>query len=185
MRRDDTGKTFGLVTVIEIAWGKKPLKCTARCECGKEWTLYICSLRAGLTKSCGCAARRGLKRDSPFDSSDMSLKKCSCCSQWLHVSCYHKNAKALHGVMGMCKNCRNAYQREGRRHNLVYTREKDRARYERSRAAQLKERRDHLTDGYVKKLLTQHSAIQIAIVPQELIEAKRLQMMLHRETKGD
>lgn len=54
--KDETGKTYGALTVIERAGsnehGKALWKC--RCQCGKEIVVDGTSLRTGNTTSCGC-----------------------------------------------------------------------------------------------------------------------------------
>ena len=54
--KDETGNTYGILTVLERAGsnkhGKALWKC--RCECGKEIIVDGTSLRTGNTTSCGC-----------------------------------------------------------------------------------------------------------------------------------
>ena len=40
-----------------------------------------------------------------------------------------------------------------------------------------------LADVYVKKLLVHATSLPFAVIPQELVEVKRLQLLLHREVK--
>lgn len=55
-----TGQRFGKWTVMGMTKkkaidGHKRTACLCRCECGTERVVYAQSLRAGQTKSCGCA----------------------------------------------------------------------------------------------------------------------------------
>lgn len=54
--KDETGNTYGILTVLERAGsnkhGKALWKC--QCECGKEIIVDGTSLRTGNTTSCGC-----------------------------------------------------------------------------------------------------------------------------------
>lgn len=57
---DMTGQRFGRWTVLRMAVrtstdGHKRTACLCRCDCGTERVVYAQSLRAGVTKSCGCA----------------------------------------------------------------------------------------------------------------------------------
>jgi len=57
---DMTGQRFGKWTVMGMTKkkaidGHKRTACLCRCECGTERVVYAQSLRAGQTKSCGCA----------------------------------------------------------------------------------------------------------------------------------
>jgi AP2 domain len=62
------GTVFGRWTVIEEtrrmpARGRRAMLC--QCECGTEKVLRFSALRAGGTRSCGCAQRRGVRIDVP------------------------------------------------------------------------------------------------------------------------
>lgn len=53
--KDLTGKTFGLLTVVEMAPRAKRLtQWICRCQCGKEVIVYGCNLTTGNSTSCGC-----------------------------------------------------------------------------------------------------------------------------------
>lgn len=56
---DLTGQQFGRLTVVELAEKKpgRPLSWLCQCSCGNVSTVQGCSLKAGLTKSCGCLQR--------------------------------------------------------------------------------------------------------------------------------
>lgn len=51
---DDIGTTFGRLTVISIEMRNGRSFAVCECDCGGTKTVYINSLRAGTTKSCGC-----------------------------------------------------------------------------------------------------------------------------------
>lgn len=78
---DMTGQRFGRWTVLRMAArtstdGHKRTACVCRCDCGTERVVYAQSLRAGLTKSCGCArpvpsAGRRPKEDKAVASSEL------------------------------------------------------------------------------------------------------------------
>lgn len=60
---DLTGKTFndGMITVVQRAENKgRKARWLCSCQCGKEFVAYGYSLRAGLTKSCGCLSNTEL-----------------------------------------------------------------------------------------------------------------------------
>lgn len=57
---DMTWQRFGKWTVLRMAVrtasdGHRRTACVCRCDCGTERVVYAQSLRAGMTKSCGCA----------------------------------------------------------------------------------------------------------------------------------
>ena len=61
---DLRGKTFGKLTVLQrdLTSGSSKAKWICRCECGNTISVYSDSLRAGKTRSCGCAQHE-LKHD--------------------------------------------------------------------------------------------------------------------------
>jgi hypothetical protein len=73
-RKDMTGQRFGKLVVLEFAGTNKPnglghVRWRCRCECGKETIVVGYSLRAGITKSCGChraevSRQRAIKRNT-------------------------------------------------------------------------------------------------------------------------
>lgn len=56
MRKDYTGRRFGMVSVISWASAGTWL---CRCDCGKERTFVVCRLISGEQTSCGCLYRHG------------------------------------------------------------------------------------------------------------------------------
>jgi hypothetical protein len=52
---DITGQKFGKLTAVQYVPSRVRWKC--RCDCGKETMALAYNLRAGLSKSCGCASR--------------------------------------------------------------------------------------------------------------------------------
>lgn len=68
--KDETGKTFGRLTVIERVYPKSQpersravFKC--RCSCGVEMDISGWSLRKGTFKECGKCAQAWGKKDGP------------------------------------------------------------------------------------------------------------------------
>lgn len=78
---DMTGQRFGKWTVLRMAVrtasdGHRRTACVCRCDCGTERVVYAQSLRAGQTRSCGCAkpvpsAGRKPKEDKAVTSSEL------------------------------------------------------------------------------------------------------------------
>lgn len=70
---DLTGQRFGKLTVIDRAddiidkSGRKIVAWHCKCDCGKKCVVRSTNLKNGITKSCGCIARkiRRTKRDTP------------------------------------------------------------------------------------------------------------------------
>ena len=58
---DLTGKTFGRLTVLEQAAGRKWV---CKCECGTVKEIFAQSLTKGVTKSCGCLQREIVAKQS-------------------------------------------------------------------------------------------------------------------------
>lgn len=81
-----SGKQFGLWTVIAKSddvndnGRKQPLKWRCRCQCGTEKDVNASSLKRGLSKSCGCALRRGNKQSNTKDLTGMQF------GRWLVLS---------------------------------------------------------------------------------------------------
>jgi len=59
MFKDETGKTYGRLQVIERAGtnGKRSVRWLCKCDCGNIAIINGDNLRNGSTKSCGCIAR--------------------------------------------------------------------------------------------------------------------------------
>jgi hypothetical protein len=69
---DLTGKRFGRLTAISrVPTKRQGTYWLCRCDCGKEKTIFIGSLRGGATRSCGCkqaeAARKSFCK-KPYES---------------------------------------------------------------------------------------------------------------------
>lgn len=52
-RSNEVGRKYGCLTVTGEVEGAYPRKVHARCDCGKEVTVYLHNLKSGRTKSCG------------------------------------------------------------------------------------------------------------------------------------
>lgn len=61
--KDITGKKFGKLTAINIAYRKKYYTYwNCKCDCGNEKIVLLSNLTNGYTKSCGCAYKENGKR---------------------------------------------------------------------------------------------------------------------------
>jgi len=60
---------------------------------------------------------------------------------------------------------------------------RDPEKYEAERKAQKQRARERLTDGYIKSLMVNANSLRRKDIPQELVDAKRLQLMITRKIK--
>lgn len=72
-RKDITGKTFGLLTVVEMIWNvekssRKRTYCRCICECGNEKTVSKDNLLADGLHSCGCAKENIMQNACRIDN---------------------------------------------------------------------------------------------------------------------
>lgn len=54
VRKDQTGRVFGRLTVLYVTKYGLDARCMCLCECGKEVDVLTGNLRSGHTRSCGC-----------------------------------------------------------------------------------------------------------------------------------
>lgn len=71
---DETGNTYGYLTVIERAPNKgSRARWKCKCKCGNETIVYGKSLRSGQTKSCGCLHKETtIKRNMERGGGDLT-----------------------------------------------------------------------------------------------------------------
>ena len=56
-------------------------------------------------------------------SNGITLKKCSCCQEYLTLSEFHRDSSTNDGLNGFCRDCKSSYNkryRNDRKHNFVY-----------------------------------------------------------------
>lgn len=87
---DLTGQRFGRLTVIrpDCRTNDRHIKWLCLCDCGNEKTISSASLRAGLTKSCGC-----LNKETPANyMHGMGTTRLYRIWHGMKNRCYNKNA---------------------------------------------------------------------------------------------
>ena len=102
------GDRFGKLTIINedsTRYNRRAFKC--KCDCGNEIIVKLCSLRGGLTKSCGC-----LRTNKKIYNEDKTKKKCWKCGKLLNLDEFYKNISKSDGLTSECKSCCNKLSTE-------------------------------------------------------------------------
>lgn len=79
LRKDETGNTYGRLSVISMAGKDKRGQCQwmCHCSCGKDKIVKGDRLRQGLTKSCGCLRRELTASLTRLSPEELELRKTS------------------------------------------------------------------------------------------------------------
>ena len=137
------------------------------------------------------------------------MKVCSKCKQSKPLSEFHKNRSLPGGHHYYCKPCRKSYEtplrkihRENRKEQQKEYRkrpevaERENARYkryyhslsgEKKKLYMARKRRNarhqskQLSDGYVRGILAKKTSILPSEIPQELVDLKRVHLLIKRE----
>lgn len=207
-RVDLKGQTFGMLRVLAPAGnhcGRALWLCL--CECGAQRTVRGEALRSGNTSSCGCK-RTVVARAAREEEAKTPRATCKTCGVEKEKSDFYRVAANKSGLSIYCKQCHSircaAYiervkvtappklpaivkprvkdrssilkrQREWRARNRQRFNEVSRQRS----AKDLKE----LSDSYVRGLIRDDGALRGVDIPRELIEAKRLHILVRRNLK--
>lgn len=118
----------------------------------------------------------------------ITTKACKLCKQEKNLSLFYKSKTCKLGVHTICKqcyfikynNCRLAYMKKDG--YLPYQREYRKSHHEQTRASNKKSDKkgiDNLADWYVRRKL----GLKSGECAQELIDAKRAQILIKRELK--
>ena len=97
----------------------------------------------------------------------MGEKRCSKCGEVKDLSAFEKDKSRKDGLHPQCKGCKKAYQKANADKIAEY------------KKAYHKANADNLTDGYVSNAI----GLPIHQIPPAFIEAKRIQLKIHRMTK--
>lgn len=93
----------------------------------------------------------------------------------------------------MRKRCRDKYKEKIRAYNLAYIKKNTEIRKAKKKAKRLTpeykaqereyviKQRNNLTDVYVRQQLVKHTSLKVADIPQSLVEAKRIQLLIKNE----
>ncbi|MBT0623572.1 hypothetical protein KIH32_06625 [Pseudomonas fluorescens] len=123
------------------------------------------------------------------------MKACVRCEREMGLESFYKNSRSADGLAYACKACmkesrskevsKRCYQR--RREALRrYHHERYAAGGESSKSASrlsAKEKTENLSDGYIRRLITQRSPLLPKNIPLSLVAAKRLQIQIVRLAK--
>lgn len=126
---DLTGQRFGRLVVTGRVGdqvtpsGKRQPMWHCVCDCGNEKDVRGASLKAGLTKSCGCwssEVHSHLHDNLRCIDEDGNVikKRCSRCKQFKDVSDFYKDKRSVDGLHYICKDC-ESYSVEGRYNTYI------------------------------------------------------------------
>lgn len=109
-RIDMTGQRIGKWTVLEYAGNleRKQAHWKCRCDCGNIAVVTGRTLRAGLSKSCGCYKSEFTKNQKTIPHkfvSGIECKKCRLCKEWVGLSEFSKDKNRWDGLSKDCKDC--------------------------------------------------------------------------------
>ena len=136
---------------------------------------------------------------------NMETKRCSKCGEVKEVGDFYRHYNTKDKLRGKCKTCMNessktyqkTYQKTHHRKTYYYPKSVERKEYEKNwrllnrdkariyRNKYNKKTVDGLFDSYIKSKLVSKSSLKCCDIPKDLIEVKRLQMMLKREIRND
>lgn len=191
--KDLTGKKFGNWTVVEDSGERKnkAIVWLCRCDCGNYGKIVGNSLVSGGSLSCGCFLVLDLtgkrfgrllvkKRSYTKNNKIFWLCRCDCGivksiggdplrrGATVSCGCFGKELLAKHQAR-ISRNRRTLP-------NEAYRDSPDRKKIERLKIA-------HLTDAYIKQLISTQHNISKKEIPPKAIRLKRAQITFHRLTK--
>lgn len=132
----------------------------------------------------------------------MSEKFCARCMKRLPLLAFHRNRSNKDGVATYCKPCTNEYNNTPDQRAKHYARiaknpEKIREQWKKShdndghrerqrlRIREFNKRQvAELGEHYIKQKITRGTSLKHKDIPQDLVELKRVQIMITREIKG-
>ena len=134
-----------------------------------------------------------------------NFKKCSKCGEVKLLDCFHKNKSKKDGYRFQCKKCRSEAYKKYRAENAgamkiaeakhyAKNREKIKAKndkYITKHIEKVKEKRvkkkaemvELLKNSYIKEKIKKQSGVPYEHITQELIETKRLHILIQRKLK--
>ncbi len=94
------GMRFGLWSVLgDVENQGRGRRCLCECACGTRKVLFLTSLRAGNSKSCGCVSTRAAYVEP-------GMKRCSGCRKVLPLSSFYRRPdRGPHAVKAKCIEC--------------------------------------------------------------------------------
>jgi hypothetical protein len=111
----------------------------------------------------------------------------------LHAYKMQNDPKYRANHSAMRKRCRDKYKEKIRAYNLAYIKKNREILVAKKRAKRITEeqrkkdrayviaQRNNLTDVYIRQQLVKRSTLKVADIPQSLVEAKRLQLLIKNE----
>lgn len=112
LRKDETGNTYGRLSVISMAGKDKRGQCQwlCRCSCGNEKVVSGDKLRQGFTRSCGCLRRELASNLTRISPEELELRKtehrpCSKCGV------AYPPSEFRHLKHHWCRKCEAVYAR--------------------------------------------------------------------------
>lgn len=70
-RRNDIGKKFNRLKILDIDWESHPIMARCLCDCGNEITIVKSDVTSGHTRSCGCLQKESAGDANAIDYSGM------------------------------------------------------------------------------------------------------------------
>jgi hypothetical protein len=109
-RIDMTGQRFGRWAVLEYAYNDKGNQAhwRCRCDCGTVSVVAGRTLRAGLSKSCGCYKPEYTRKQKTIPHKivgGVECKRCRVCKEWKDLSKFSKSSDRWDGLDKDCKEC--------------------------------------------------------------------------------
>lgn len=128
----------------------------------------------------------------------LKLKHCPICDLVRAQGCFYRDASRRDGLANKCSDCAKAMGRRHYQNNTEKVKGWARRRPVEARRESVqqwkarnpdrdlayeRDARERLTDGYVRQTLAVGTPLRAAQIPQSLVEAKRLQLQIHRLIK--
>lgn len=108
-----------------------------------------------------------------------NFKKCSKCGEVKLLDCFYRDKKRTDGMTCQCKNCMDFSSKKYKKENLDKARMYDKKREK----AKNKNRVKNVKDVYIKSKIKQQTGIPHEHITQDLIETKRLHILIQRKLK--
>ena len=119
----------------------------------------------------------------------MQRKICSKCKNTKTLDCFYRDKRRIDGALGECKECRKKYKNDYfKTEKGKLARRSASKKYSSSEAGKLvKKKRNanrvkNLSESYVKGTISQ-GKFSPKIIPAELVELKRISILIKRELK--
>jgi hypothetical protein len=120
-------------------------------------------------------------------------KKCTKCLEVKAFSEFHKAKQYKDGLVYNCKDCAKQRVSIWQKNNpekcykkyINYVNKTPKYRETKKKKIQeyKKKERENLDDRYIKETLMQNNNLKASDIPQEMIEVKRMQLMIRRQLK--